>query len=375
MRRIVRAKVQFLSLVPRGANQLPVFYKSEDKDGSNFKMTSLTKASDDFEEKGELLSVVYAPELRDSQGDIASADTIKQMMYDAAKEGFDLDIRHNEKALSKDAAFVAESFIVQKGDPRFENFKDYSGNEVDVTGGWATVIKIEDKELRKSYKEGQWQGVSMAGQAEFVPDTDSFLKSLAEAIKKNNTDNGDIDMKSEELTALLARNNEALVESIAKALKPEAPAAPEGTKKEDTKKSDNPFGEKPKFTGDYAKAEDVAKFQKSLAAWKAAQDVDWDDADSIAKYHAELAKTSASADAELNDEEAGIEKEDSDEVKTLKKQLAKAQRQSNAGEESTAQKKASTAASYGGLTKEDVDFLNAGRKAGQSDNKAKGYVR
>jgi len=370
MRRIVRAKIKFLSLVPKGANQLPVVYKSDDAEGNNLRLTSLTKAQDDFDEKGELLSVVYAPEMRDSQGDIASADTIKQMMYDAAKEGLDLDIRHNEKPLSKDAAFVAESFIVQKGDPRFEDFKDYNGKDVDVAGGWATVIKIEDKELRKAYREGKWQGVSMAGQGEFVPDTDAFLKSLADALK-HKQDTGDLDMKPEELTALLAKNNEALasaiVDGVSKALKPKGGIDP--TKKEGDEA--NPLGEKPKFTGDYAKAEDVASYQKTLAAWKAAQGVDWEDPESVAKYQTELAK-SADAKDEMTDADAGIEKEDSDEVKTLKKQLAKAQRQSNAGEESG---KNNTAASYGGLTKEDVELFDAGRKAGQFDNKTKGYVR
>ena len=368
MRRIVRAKIKFLSLVPKGANQLPVIYKADDPDGNNLHLTSLVKAEKDFDEKGELLSVVYAPEMRDSQGDIASAETIKSMMYDAAKEGFDLDIRHNEKALSKEQAFVAESFIVQKGDPRFADFKDYQGKDADVTGGWATVVKIEDKELRKAYRDGEWQGVSMAGNAEFVPDTDSFLKNLADAIKQQHSP-GDIDMKPEELTKALADNNAALLEGIAKALKPDAKADTEA-KKEDAPPTVT--GEKPKFTGDFGKADDVAKYQKQLASWKAAQEVDWDDAESVAKYHTELAKQAEDAKAaDPTDAEANIEKEDTDQVKLLKKQLAKAQRQSNAGEEPVNKQ---AAASYGNLTKEDVELFQAGSKAGQQDNKNKGYA-
>jgi hypothetical protein len=42
-------------------------------------------------------------------------------------------------------------------------FKDRAGSKVDVTGGWAVVIKIENEELRKKYRTGEWDGVSMAG--------------------------------------------------------------------------------------------------------------------------------------------------------------------------------------------------------------------
>lgn len=363
MRRIVSAKIKFLSLVPRGANQLPVIYKSDD----GVELSSLVKASDNFDEKGELLSVVYAPELRDSQGDIASADVIKEAMYSAAKDGFDLDIRHDGKALSKDDAYVAESFIVQKGDTRFDGFTNYKGEKVDVTGGWATVIKIDHEGLRKAYREGKWNGVSMAGTAEFASekqDLDGFVEKLATLLKTPN--DGDFDMKPEELSKILADNNQALLDGIAKALKPEGPAKEDKTEKQDeTAKS--PAGPKPVLK-DATDAKAVAEYQTKLKAWKAAQDVDWDDPESVAEYQKSLA-----VDAEedtVADADADIDKEDSDEVKALKKKLAKAQRASNAKGEGKGS--ASPQPVQGGFSKEEIDLMEAGRKSALAYQKSQG---
>ena len=380
MRRIVSAKIKFLSLVPKGANQLPVIYKADDA----VELSSLVKAGEDFEERGELLSVVYAPELRDSQGDIASGNVIKQMMYDAAREGFDLDIRHDGKALSKNDAYVAESFVIQKGDQRFADMKNYKGEPVDVTGGWATVIKIEDEGLRKAYREGEWNGVSMAGTAEFTEDTnkeDQFLDRLASLLKT--TDPGDIDMKPEELTKLLAENNKALIEGIAKALNPES-SEEEGVLKQYG--SDCSRDDCPKKKG-VAKGDDcpvqkpvlknavdpkaVAEYQKELVAYNLAKDVDWEDADQVAEYHKAISET---AEEEVSDDDANIGKEDSDEVKSLKKQLAKAQRKSNAGNVAKQDAPAGDAftAVVGGFSKEEQELLSAGRKIGQEHNKLNG---
>ena len=152
MRRIKKARIQFVSLVPKGANGIATIYK----DDGSFNFGLLVKdAGSAFADKGELVAVVYAPERRDSQGDIASAEVIKEALYESARNGFDIDIRHDGKAVPRDKAFVAESFIVQKNDPRFTDMKDYSGTPVDPTGSWGVVLKIDDQELRKLYREGK----------------------------------------------------------------------------------------------------------------------------------------------------------------------------------------------------------------------------
>ena len=302
MRRIKRARIGFISLVPKGANQLQPVYK---EDGT-FSLSTLVKEAANFDEKGELLAVVYAPEQRDSQGDIASAEVIQEMAHEAMRKGVEIDIRHNEAAVGRDRAYVAESFLIQKGDERFVDTKDYQGNPVDVTGAWAVVVKIDDPELRRLYKEEGWQGVSMGGRAELVPDDETKANEVAKtlAAKLNNQEH---DMKPEELEAALAKSNEALAATlgdvIAKALKPVdktaeekeaerlAKEAADAKEQEDAKKA-------PIFKGDASKPEDVAAHAAALRVWKLQEAVDWNDADSVSKYQEELAKLNKSAESE-----------------------------------------------------------------------------
>ncbi len=157
-KRLKNPRIKWVSLVPKGANQLPVIFKA---DGS-FELEMVSKMG----AEGWLTALVYAPDLVDSDGDFADAETVKEMAYSFQKEGGQLDVRHNGKALSRDQAWIAETFIVQKGDPRFSGFRTRSGEEIDPTGSWGMVIKVEDSNLRKLYSEGKWHGVSLAGEAE-----------------------------------------------------------------------------------------------------------------------------------------------------------------------------------------------------------------
>ena len=176
-KRIVKAKIAFISLCPKGANSFSTIYKADDGDTP----VDLSTICKDMNEQGEIIALVYAPETVDSQGDIASAAVIKEFAHDFAKNGEGIDVRHNEEVLSKDAVYVAESFIVQKGDPRFADMKDYDGDSVDATGGWGVVIKVDDEEIRKLYREGEWGGVSMGGVAS---KTDNAIGDLVKMFKE-----------------------------------------------------------------------------------------------------------------------------------------------------------------------------------------------
>lgn len=234
--RLLKIWMKELSLVPRGANQLATVYKT-DGDESDVTLDTVTKFD---EEQGELLAVVYAPEQRDSQGHIASKTVIKEMAYDAAKEGYRLDIKHAGRKLSTEEAFVAERFIVAKGDERFANWKNYQGETVDLTGAFANVIKIEDSELREKFKSGEWNGVSLGGDALLRPepepakktattkDPDMDPEQLAEALKKSNAD-------------LAAAIVEGVVEGIAKMSENDSKKS---KKKDDDEHEDDEDGDK-----------------------------------------------------------------------------------------------------------------------------------
>lgn len=340
-RRITKARAKFISLVPRGANQMPVLYKSEDATAA-FDM--LTKAGADFAEKGEILAVVYAPEIRDSQGDIASQEVIKDMAYNAMKDGFALDMKHNGVALTKEQAHTVESFIVQKADPRFADFKDYADKPVDVTGAWAVVIKIDDPSLRSLYKEGKWNGVSLLGPAVVEvgkADDEGVLTSILTKILttlgiKKAEPTGDDTMTAAELAANNAVLAKAIVDGMTATLTAAGliKAAPDPAKPVVTEVAKAA----PVFKGDPTKPEDLRKHSLLLKQHALAATVDFNDPVALEKHLALVEEMAKSAEAPgVTDDEAGIVKSDTPEVRVLKKQLATLQKQSKQPEKGAEQ--------------------------------------
>jgi len=216
--RVLKARVKFLSLVKKGANKMPVLYKDESASLVEFK--TLMKATDG-EEAGELLCVTFAPEYRDSDLTIASAEVIKEMAYSHAESGFQLDLFHDGEALKREQAFVAESFIIQKGDPRFTDWKDRDGTPVDVTGGWGNVIKLKSPELRAAARDGALSGVSVYGPAIVALNkSDELADHLSLRLR------GEPTLDPKEIVALLVKTmGETLPAMLAAALKPSAPVA------------------------------------------------------------------------------------------------------------------------------------------------------
>lgn len=376
-RRIQKMKVKYLSLCPRGANRLTTIYKSDEKE---FDTQLLVKGMNDA---GELTAIVYAPELRDAHGDIASAEVIKEAMYQAAKDGFQIDVRHNNKALDKSKAFVAQSFIVQKDDERFEDMTDYDGNPVDVTGSWGVVLKIDDEGLRAKYRSGEWQGVSLQGPALVVQE-----KSDKPASSDAPSDNGEIDMKPEELTAALTKSNEGLVKSITEGvatamtgvltkagLIKEAPA-------DDKNKS--PEKKAPQFKGPITKGT-LRKHSLELRKTSLLNDIDWTDADAVTKAEDEIADiekelgeiaeaTKAAKGGQQDDENLTPEQK---QIKVLEKQIADLRGRSNQPAANSGKKKdeAGSGGGFVGLNKEDEAMQEAGMGSAMAawSNKTRGY--
>lgn len=214
LKRIVKAKIGFLSLCRLGANTISTIFK----DGDSSQEVQLTTLCKDMNELGEIHAVVYAPERVDSQGDVASAEVIKDFAYDFQKYGSGIDIQHNEEVLEKEDIFIAETFIVQKDDPRFLDIKDYEGNIVDVTGGWGVVLKVESEDLRERYRSGDWRGISMGGVAFKQDEQDSdvvkILKELLGHIPGLKYNNKKIVQKDTENDMALTKEDLDLIEKM-----------------------------------------------------------------------------------------------------------------------------------------------------------------
>jgi hypothetical protein len=282
MREILDANILFISLCPLGKNGFATLYKAETE---HAEFTGLTKALDNFDEKGQLAAVVWAPDRRDSEGDFASAATVEKMAHSFLRNGAEIDLMHDCKPLNAEDVYVAESFIIQKGDPRFANVENYDGNVVDVTGGWGVIMQINSPELRKAYREGEWAGVSMYGPAK-VREVETVDKAKVEAIRTVITQKETEDMKPEEIQALV---DEKVTEALKKADDERAEAAAaEATEEteeteETTEKSEAPEIDltDPEAVREHAKA-------KRIEALKA--DVDWNDPKAVEAYAEKLEK-------------------------------------------------------------------------------------
>jgi len=263
-RRIKYAKVTHVSLVSRGANKMPVLMKS----GGRVEFQMLFKQA----EEGLLHALVYVPEENgtvDTEGDVAPRTVVKQMAHDFIRNGAHIDVEHDLNVLPADRAAVAETFIVQKGDPRFQGWVDNYGAAVDPTDAWAFIMKL-DSDLQKAVKDGRIGGVSLFGLAEVEP------------IVKSSTSITDT-MTEAELKALLVAQNAQLIEAITKALKPAAPetvVTPVAPVAPIVKTEDVPFvGDRTDLKAvkahqeklflaslDMSKSADVAKLETYLAA-------------------------------------------------------------------------------------------------------------
>ncbi len=161
LRQILDADITLISLCQRGKNGFKTLFKSAD---STVEMQGLTKAVGDVMEKGQVAAVVWAPGFEGVEGDFADSAAVEKMAHKYMRNQGGVDVNHDQKKLAAEDAYVAESFIIQKGDPRFSEM-EYNGKVVDVTDGWGIILQIDNEDLRKGYRDGDWEGVSMFGDA------------------------------------------------------------------------------------------------------------------------------------------------------------------------------------------------------------------
>jgi hypothetical protein len=133
-------------------------------------------------------------------------------------------------------------------------------------------------------------------------------------------------MNENQLKELLGQFKADLLSAVEERVAKAAPAAPPKTEPKTEPKAEELA--RPTFTGDPSKVEDLEAFERTLKAYeinKALQE-----GKLTAKELAELRKSLS--EGQPNDEDAGIEAEDTAEVKDLKRQLFKAKRTSKAPE-------------------------------------------
>jgi hypothetical protein len=141
--------VEWISLVKRPANGRGLILKAADSRGRPLR---LVKADGRLH---RLYGIVYAPDEMDAHGDWADAQTIRKAADDFMRSGRAPQV-DKEHDFTPVLAFVAESWLVRKGDPLFPDERE---------GAWAVGIQIEDAELWAAIEAGEVEGISLAGTA------------------------------------------------------------------------------------------------------------------------------------------------------------------------------------------------------------------
>ena len=299
---IKNGKITHISLCRRAMNHLPVLMKSSGR----MQVEMLTKAG----KEGLVYALVYVPDAPDQEGHMASAAEIRKMAHDflanAAEANGGIDIEHNFKVLGQDQVRIAETFIVQKGDPRFEGWKDHSGNQINPEGSWGVVLKVLDPTLRAEFENGNLNGVSMFGHAELVP------------IGKSTTEPNN---QPQQQTPMTPQETSALAVEIVKALQASG-ALPQPQQVQKAQKIE--------FEGDPTNEDDLRAhedkvFQASL---------DLSNAGDIAKLRKHNAKRKAEADAAAKLAKSGKKEFDAETASEdeLRAELKRLQKSSGAPE-------------------------------------------
>ena len=150
--------------------------------------------SEERGDQGYLYVTVMEPDVKDTQGDVASAAEIQKACEYFSRNGMlkKNDVNHNGKPVKE--FFIAENYILKTEDK--EHFPDTK------VGSWCQVIKCDDleHELWQKVKLGKFNGVSLAGEGVSDEDDSDVIKSLAKSLeqlsklKKEATDNGNEDL-------------------------------------------------------------------------------------------------------------------------------------------------------------------------------------
>lgn len=219
MPKLTNLTVRYISLVETPATGKKLTLKGALAAGLRAGAFRLNKADD---ERQVAYGVVYAPDQADSQGDHADAETIRQASYEfMRKQRTDqVDVQHS---FDEADAFVAESWIVQKGDAWFP----------DDPGAWAVAIQVRDPVLWARLKKGELTGLSLAGTAHRQSDEPQETytrKSLRAFFASLLPLTEDSDMTEDQIKQQVKA---ALDEALPTALKAALPEAdpPGGTKK------------------------------------------------------------------------------------------------------------------------------------------------
>lgn len=103
---------------------------------------------DDGEYEQVVLCELLIPDTPNVFGDIYTAASIREFVYEFARQGFGLDINHDKQDQTGDKLLLVESFIARAGDPTF------------IKDSWVVGMKILDDDVWQQVLDGELNGFS-----------------------------------------------------------------------------------------------------------------------------------------------------------------------------------------------------------------------
>lgn len=97
------------------------------------------------------------PNTPNRYGDIMTEDGIREAAFEFARQGYGLDVNHDNEDVKSSKLVVMESFIAREGDPTF------------TPGSWVVGMKILDDEVWQQVLDGELNGFSYEAEVFMTP--------------------------------------------------------------------------------------------------------------------------------------------------------------------------------------------------------------
>lgn len=189
---ITDAKIQFVSLVDKAANQRTFLLKKAD--GGKAAFTTYGRIVKADADNHYVTGIVYEPMEEDSHGNFMTEGEITKAAYWFAKNGNKVDLQHSFEPL--DGAAVVESWIA-KADFEIDG-------EAIQKGTWLMTVEVSDESVWEGIEKGEITGFSMGGLGNYseedvnldnvskqeTSEKKGLLKQLAKALGLNVVEKG-----------------------------------------------------------------------------------------------------------------------------------------------------------------------------------------
>ena len=172
MNELLNIDVHIISIVDKGANKKNVIWKSNDTGKPTYVRNFEIKKTDD--EKRIVYGIVYSPMQEDAHGDFATEAEIEKACYNFMKKSNTTSVDKQHDLDTEQNLFVGENWIVKNNDALFP----------DEVGAWAVGIKVENDEIWKSVKSGEFTGISMYGYAEKIEKQEDIKKTVLKSLRE-----------------------------------------------------------------------------------------------------------------------------------------------------------------------------------------------